>query len=151
MQGQHDWNGARSERSCHHAQPHSMLVGPNRISAREPRPGDRSSSSDAESEQKPRPVGQITNGRPPWRLAAVRAPPSKLSGPGTAASWLLLFLERKNIGGLVTGGRRQLGDARREIEGDALLADPEDETLRFLIGSDQPTVVFLEGYNFRCS
>src|SRR5207245_2710474 len=82
--------------------------------------------------------------------AAHARDPSNLSGHGIPASPLLLFLERKNIGRLVTGGRRQLGDARREIKGDALSADPEDETLRFLIGCDLPAVVFLDGYNFWC-
>ena len=35
---------------------------------------------------------------------------------------MALLLERKNIGRLVTGGRRQLGDARGEIERDARLS-----------------------------
>ena len=83
-------------------------------------------------------------------LRPARARRDEIPGNGVSASGLLLFLERKNIGWLVTGGRRQLGDARREIKGDALFADPEDETLGFLIGGDQPAVVFLEGYNFRC-
>ena len=68
-------------------------------------------------------------------LRPARARRDEISGNGISALGLLLFLERRNISGLVTGGRRQLGDARREIKGDALFADPEDETLAFLIAA----------------
>jgi len=97
-------------------------------------------------------VGQITNGRagPPPSCLRPFVRTFRIIRPRDPCVAASSFLEWKNIGRLVTGSRRQIGDARCEIKGDALFADPEDETLGFLIGGDQPAVVFLEGYNFRC-